>query len=130
MREVRLAINVFDLQRLAPAARASLLKGKMDEQAGTVRPDGGDVDEVGVMFRCGLLTAATVCEIVRGYDRKAGDRPARVYVRRAGRWSRLAADAALTLQSSAGLILNPALFPAAAAPVRAPAAPIRVRMGS
>lgn len=91
-----LAVNLADLDRMDPALRGPLLHGKLDLKAGHIRVDPRRVDEFAVGFTCDLLTAATLCDVVRSNDRKLRQSPTRVYLRRRVSWEQLPKDAVLT----------------------------------
>lgn len=91
----RLAVNLFDLDRMNPDVRAMLLGGKLDLAGGAIRVDDSRLDETGVTFSCDLLTAASICDVIRNQDRIVGDYPTRIYVFRRA-WSRLPGDEVLT----------------------------------
>ncbi len=74
----RLALNLFDCDRIEPIVRQMMLGGKLVLEPIRVDPQRGD--EVGVEFSCDLLTAAALCDVIRSHDRELGDRPTRVYV--------------------------------------------------
>jgi hypothetical protein len=57
----RVAINLFDLDRLDPIIRSTLLTGKMDLSE-PIRVDKNKVDEVGVLFSCDLVSAGCICD--------------------------------------------------------------------
>ncbi len=88
--------------------------------------------EAAVQFTCDLLTAATVCDIVRSHDREVGDEPTRVYVRRKVAWERLPAAAVLTTVDARGdVALSPEVFPTKPRAVAAaPPRPQRVTFGN
>ena len=109
-RKERLALNVFDLDRLDPVLRARLLKGRLDLRA--VRPDPDRGGETAVAFSCDPLTAALICDLLRSEDRRAGDVPTRVYLRRNKVWVRLSASDVLTEVGEDGkATLSHDLFP-------------------
>lgn len=119
--ERRLAVNLCDFERLSPAWRRDLGAAKLDltqpilmdealdKEGQPLRPD-----EVGVAFRCDLLTAALTCDILRDRDRIAGrtDPSAtitRVYLLRE-KWSKVPADVMLTWLVGGVVVLNSDLF--------------------
>lgn len=117
----RLAINVHDPDRLDDVTRQSLL-GPVSFVRPLIWVDKNVEDEQALEFACDLLTAATVCDVIRMHDKKAGDVPCRVYVMRQrharqldavnpSTWVKLPADALLTIISGGRCILNPKLFP-------------------
>lgn len=125
---MKVAINLFDLQRLQSGVRSPLLRGKLDLKAPTMRAGGGD--EVGAVFRCDLLTALLVCDIIRSHDVRDGRSQTRVYATdRNGRWYRLPDEAALTIKSTEGMIPNPTFFANELSVVAPPIAPVKVIMG-
>lgn len=130
-----LSINLFDLDRVDPFIREQLrIAERIDRDRGNVvRVDEKRVDETAVAFTCDLITAATICEIIRNHDRKAGDYPTRVYVRRAagGKWEKLPNDALLTLVAGEKVVLNPRWFPKALPKAKSSPKPVtRVQLGN
>lgn len=110
-RREKLAVNLFDLDRVDPLIRAELLGGKIDVKAGPVRIDPRRPDLAAVGFRCDLLTAAIVCDILRSHDRELGDAPTRVYIKRAEAWEPLAGRVVLTVVVDGKCQLSPEVFP-------------------
>lgn len=111
-RTERLAINVFCLDRIDPVIRANLLKDKLDLTK-PIRTDWDRKDakdEVALVFKCDLLTAATVCDVIRAEDKKAGDFPTRLYLLRK-EWSRIPSYVVLTVMKNDKVVLNPKIFP-------------------
>lgn len=104
----RIAINLADLDRLSPFMRQAALGGKL----GTVpiRTDPGRPDETAVEFVCDPLVAASICDVLRSHDRKAGDVPTRVYLCRAEAWRRVPATMMLAVIENGQPALNPAAF--------------------
>lgn len=93
----RLALNVPDLTRVPEFIRGSLLAGKVAKGAEPIRVDKQRPDETAVELSCDLLTAALVADVLRSNDRKTGDHPTRVYLRRReGAWIKLPHSAVLT----------------------------------
>lgn len=132
-RPEQLAINLFDLNRLPPIVRHSLLHGQLD-LTGAFQTDKDAPDERGVRFSCELLKAAIICDIIRSEDRKAGDFPTRVYYRKeAGKaWRSLPNDTVLTEEGEkeGSFSLNRKLFPSDEPIVLVPPAPRRVQFGN
>lgn len=109
-RTEKLAINLFDLDRLPEDMRGSLLGGRLD--TGTVVTiDRNKVDEKAVIFVCTLLDAAQVCDIIRLVDLKAQDSITRVYLKRSLVWIKLSSTQLLTVVQNGKSVLNPELFP-------------------
>lgn len=106
---VRIAVNLADVGRIVPLLRAKLFSGKLDAESGVIRTDSARPEEAAVAFSCGLVVAASVCDIIRAHDRKAGDPPTRCYVFRKV-WSRVPSHVLLSVLSDGKTILNPALF--------------------
>lgn len=106
----KLAINVADLTRLPEAIRPMLLGGKISRSSEIVRAEPDRGDGAAVVFDCDLLTAATVADVVRAHDRRAGEPPTRVYVRRNVAWNRLVGDSILTVVEGGKAKLNPRVF--------------------
>lgn len=105
-RREKLAVLLADLDRVAPSLRTGLLGGKLDLKT-AVRV----ADEVAaVMFTCDLLTAAAVCDLLRSEDRRCGNPPTAVYVRRDRAWAKLPGSAVLTVVVRGEMRLNPVVF--------------------
>lgn len=105
----RLSLNLFDLDRTDQLMRQLLLGGKLDlTQA--IWVDKSRMDETAVAFTCDLLTAACICDTLRGHDRRAGDYPTRVYLQKAVAWNRLPNDMMLALVEDGKVVLNPRVF--------------------
>ena len=112
-RREKLAVSLVDLDRVAPALRAGLLGGKLDlSRAIRVGQDRTE-DVPAVVFSCDLLTAATVCDILRSHDRQHGDPPTGLYICKDRAWVRVTNDTVLTVVVGGKTRLNPAVFPAA-----------------
>ena len=104
----RLAINLFDLDRVSPDIRPVLLGGRL--QLTPIRMDKDRPDETGVEFTCPLLEAALIIDTLRGHDKKVGDYPTRAYIRRGTAWTKLPGDRILTIISEEGDIRLNSLF--------------------
>ncbi len=105
----RLGINPYDLNRLLQDERANTLK--MLNQTRVVRVDKEQSDEVALVFVCNLSDAARLCDTIRSWDAKAGDRPTRVYLCKNRVWERLPGKALLSLVDGDGRVrLNPKWF--------------------
>lgn len=112
-RRERLAVSLADLDRVAPALRAGLLAGKLDlSQAIRVGQDRME-DVPAVVFTCDLLTAATICDILRSHDRQHGDPPTGLYINKDRAWTRVTNGTVLTVIVNGKVKLNPVVFPAA-----------------
>lgn len=123
-RRERLAVALADLDRVPPEIRAGLLGGKLDlSQAIRVGQDRME-DLPAVVFSCDLLAAATICDLLRSYDREHGDAPTGLYINRASTWSRITNSTVLTTLVGGKVALNPAVFPSATLAGTAP--PVRV----
>lgn len=105
----KLAINLYDLDRLDPHIRVKLLVGRID----LLKPIKVAKDRVepepAVVFNCGLLTAASICDIIRNEDRNNGDFPTRLYIYRQD-WSRIPSHIQLTIVVGGKIVLNPEFF--------------------
>ncbi len=114
-RSVRLAIPMDDLQRVNVSVRAKLVSDKLDLSK-IVRIDENRGRKVpALLFRCDLLIAAAVCDVLRANDRRAGENPTQVYVMRDRAWTRVTWNTLLTVQNEQGeIVLNPAVFGASA----------------
>ena len=110
-RKERLAVSLADLDRVAPELRAGLLGGKLD-LSGVVRVGQDRMEDVpAVVFCCDLLTAATVCDILRSHDRQHGDPPTGIYINKDRAWTRVTNGTVLTVVIDSKVLLNPAVFP-------------------
>lgn len=107
--EVQIAVNLFDLDRVGEEMR-TLMFGKSLKPTPIVI-DKNDETEVAVPFSCGLLRAAMMCDVVRGTDRKCGDPPTRVYLKRKTTWTKVSGQALLTVvDDEEKCRLNPKMF--------------------
>lgn len=122
-RREKLAISLEDTDRLTDATRQKFLAGRLEVVRWLRLGEG----EGAVQFTCDLLTAATICDILRSHDRECGDEPTRVYVNRGGdAWTRVPGATVLTAVGPDGAVtLNPATFPTR--PTAEAAAPPRPR---
>lgn len=119
-RNERLAVSLTDLDRVPMELRGPMLAGKLDlTQAVRVGTDRVE-DVPAVAFTCDLLTAATVCDLLRSNDRKRGDPPTGLYICKDRSWTRITNSAVLTVLASGRVALNPAVFPEEAGPGTAP----------
>ncbi len=112
MQEWKLAINLYDLDRIAPTLRTKLFSGRLDlsKPLSTAWDRTNIKEEVAVLFTCDLLTAAIICDTVRSHDRKAGDFPTRLYLKRKS-WARIPSGVVLTaLTEENKCVLNPKVF--------------------
>lgn len=112
-RPEKLAINLFDLDRIEPSLRGPLLSSRLDLNR-PIRTNwdraASTTDEAAVVFICDLLTAAVVCDTIRSHDRKAGDFPTRLYIQRKT-WARIPSHIVLTELVDGKCKLNPSFFP-------------------
>lgn len=105
----RIAINLFDLtDRVPDHVRVSLTGGKIELKPLLVNSD--DAKETAVAFSCDLLTAASVCDYLRRLDRKVGDFPTRVYLKKRSAWAKVPGHQALTIVIDGKPALHPVLF--------------------
>ena len=102
----KLAVTLTDLDRLPTDAKARYLGGRLD-LAKTVKVGAGIP---AVAFKCDLLQAALVCDLLRSEDRKAGDAPTGVWVKRRDSWYKVSERLLLTLTVADEGALNPDLF--------------------
>lgn len=107
-RDERLAVSLTDLDKVDPTTRDNLLTGKLSTAKVVVE---GDTCEAALMLTCDLLVAASALDILRNHDRKCGETPTRVYIRRGKTWSRLSSVTMLTVVQFGTVLLNPAIFP-------------------
>lgn len=116
----RLAINLFDLKRLDPAARAKLFPKGVLDLAAVLNVEPGKKDGRAVAFACEMVKAAVILDVTRSNDRKLGLPETRAYLRRGKVWVKLPADAVLTVVRDGACVLDPDLF---RLPPAAPVAP-------
>ena len=116
------AINILDVLRMGDDTRRNLLGGRIDASAPVVA-DAERADEVAAALACDDLTAAMVCDVVRAMDRKCGDPPARVYVRRGSAWRRVPGATKLTAVVGGEVVLSEQVFPTAGEVVSVSAPP-------
>ncbi len=121
----RLAVNLFDLDRIDPTIRSMLLGDKVDLTAIRVDKDRGD--EVAVAFTCDLLSAACICDTLRSHDKRAGDYPTRVYLFKRTAWSRVPGSIMLATVKDGSCTLNRTIFNVEVALAK-PVAPPRSRV--
>lgn len=91
--EAQLCISLFALDGLDPAARSRL--ATVLDASKVVRPS-KEPGDVAVAFSCDLLQAAVLVDALRSEDRRQGDKPTKAWLRRSGRWERVADDQLLT----------------------------------
>lgn len=103
-----LALNIVDLIRIDPSVRGLMLRGRIDLRAVPIRIGR---DEAAIEIRGDLLACASLADVVREHDRRAGDPPTRTYLRRGRTWAKLPSSAVLTLVRGETTILNPEVFP-------------------
>ncbi len=126
MREL-LAISLKDLLEQVPEElRIKLTAGRL----GVSKTVGaGRDDDPAVVFKCDLLAAAAVCDLIHSNDRETGNPPTGVYLYRNSAWWRVTNQTVLTILDGGAVRLNPAVFsvPVELAPMTAPVAK-RVRL--
>lgn len=125
-RKEQLAIHLADLDRLDQSTVKTLLAGRVSVD-GVVKVDVERPKELAVRFVCDLLTAATICQVIRGYDRLAGDSPTRLYVRNDvdDEWRQVPGTMPLLRQLPDGTaVLEPSLF----APIPQGVVPLPTKM--
>jgi hypothetical protein len=111
----RLALNLWDLDRVAPDLMERLgpqldLGRDSVVRVGTAKDREDRFADTAVPFRCDLLSAAMICDVLRATDRKFNDAPTRIYLLRDGKWRRLVGDAVLSVVDGGKVQLNPAIF--------------------
>lgn len=102
-RTERIALTLSDLDRMDDGLRRKLLGQRLELTP--VR-----ADDVIIPFACPALEAAMTADIIRGMDRKAGERVTGVWLDRGKGWRKLASDAVLSVKVDETFILNPAVF--------------------
>jgi hypothetical protein len=105
----RLAVNLFDLDRIQEEIRSMLLAGNVDA-AQLVKVNANRPGEIGVEFTCDLLRAACIVDTIRHHDRVSGDSITRVYVFKQSAWTRVSSETKLTRFIGDKLVLNPQVF--------------------
>lgn len=106
----RLAINLFDLDKLPTELQARLLGGKLEKTTVPVDLDRTQTS-IAVPFKCDLVTAALAIDIIRSECRRSKEAPIRAYINRGGEaWSRLAERDVLSVKGESGWILNEEIF--------------------
>ncbi len=107
----RLACNLIDLDRIPSDVRTMMGLVHLVDRSKIVRVVKDRSDEIAVIFICDLLAAACLCDTIRSWDKKAGDRPTRVYLCKSRVWERFPGDALLSLVDGDGRVrLNPKWF--------------------
>jgi hypothetical protein len=106
-----LAINIADTERLDPESRQKFFAGRLHDKFIDMRFDRAkDGDEAAVAFKCDLLTACIICDMIRSRDREMGDNPTRLYLKRTS-WSRVPNNVVLTVMINGKCRFNPDFFP-------------------
>jgi len=137
-RQEKLAINLFDLERLDPLLRAKLLKGRVEQDRNRlVVTSFKGLDDLSkeakqlimqqrtfLLFICPLREAAQICDIIRNEDRLEGRPTTHVCLQsnlqgnlqslqslhKDGAWVILDDDVSLCSISAGRCVLNPAVF--------------------
>jgi hypothetical protein len=104
-----LAVNLYDLDH-HPEARDRYRFCDNADPTPVCVGGGAVCDTTAVVFTCGLLLAACICDIIREEDRRAGRRPTRAYVRRPLTWVEVPEDILLAVAVGTKFVLNPAVF--------------------
>lgn len=125
--EERLAVNLFDLNRVEPSLFRLLFAKRLELNKGkAIRVDPKVTTETALPFHCSLIEAATACDILRNENRKLKEPIARVYVNRGRGWVKLPSTVFLTLAMGESCILNPEVFgQAMSEELAGPIAPLR-----
>lgn len=106
----KLAICLYDLDRVDPTIRGALLGGKLDLSK-PILTDPDRMDETAVAFRCDLLSAACIIDTIRAHDFLAGDHPTRCYLSRTGKtWTKLPGRVVLSRAVKGKISLSPDVF--------------------
>lgn len=106
----KLAIALPDLDRVSSEMRAKLLAGRLDLTQ-IIRVGQDRMEDVpAVVMTCDLLTAATICDILRSNDRQVGDPPTGLYLLKSTSWSRITNNTVLTVIVDGKVALNPVVF--------------------
>lgn len=107
----RLAINLFDLDKLDETIRAMILLDKLDLQR-PIRVEQDNIRETAIRFKCDILTAATACDVLQSQNRKLGEPEVRLYLNRGQGWVKIASRSILTVLVNGKAKLNPVVFKA------------------
>jgi hypothetical protein len=112
----RLAVNLFDSERIDPLTRQILLGGRVNVDHAVLVESGGRQSSPGdaaLEFTCDLLTAACMVHAMRNMDRKAGRAPTRAYKCQTtpDRWTKVPGDTDLIVISDNQCALNIEVFP-------------------
>lgn len=121
-RSERLAINVDDLDRLDDHTKLKLVAHLEVTPQEYLKIDKDRAEpEAALAFDCQLLQAALMCDMLRHYDRKAGDKPTRVYAFKAKVWTRVPTNVTLTRVRHEGAKpeLNPLFWDVKIEPIKA-----------
>lgn len=104
----RLAIPLADLDLFDDVMRCKLFGPKLCrlDVEGREEFDGGPI----LVFKCGLVQAALIVDLARGYNREAGQKPLRVHLDNGDGWQRVSGKAALTILAEGSTVLNPEVF--------------------
>jgi len=107
----RLAVCLFDLERVEPLMFVRLLAGRVDlDRSLVIRVDPSRPDETAVPTKGPVLPAATALDLLRSENRREGDQVTRVYLDKGRGWVRLSANAVLTVSEGGKSKLNPDIF--------------------
>lgn len=103
----RLALNIYDLDRIPDEVRPGLVSRHLAKKAIHIPTELGD--EIGIELVCPLLDAACICDMLRSRDRASNSIPTRIYLFRE-RWVRVQAGAYLSVLVGDKVVLNPKVF--------------------
>lgn len=108
-RKDKLAINLFDLDELVSPLRMYVVGDRVDYSK-PIRV-GESISETAVPFSCGLLAAATACDVLQSELRKAKLQPVRIYsAKEDGSWRSMPAGTLYTVLHDDLVALNPEVF--------------------
>ncbi len=112
-RTEKLAIAVACAEAAVARGDGMLVAGRLDLSTVLRVGQGEKIDDVAaVPFRCPLLEAAIVCDVLRSNARRLGHPPPELYISRdGGRWVRITYSTVLTIVSAGKTKLHPKVFP-------------------
>jgi hypothetical protein len=112
-RTERLGIWFADVEKLPPQMRLEILPHLDLTRILRVGQGEKNEEQPALAFKCPLLQAALICDLIRSHDRAVGARPSEIYLNRSGEetaWRRVVYSMALTVMVNGKAMLNPELF--------------------
>lgn len=111
--EPRLAIWLDDVERLPPQMRLEVYPHLDLTRVHRVGQGEKNEEQPALAFKCPLLQAALICDVIRNHDRTVGVRPSELYINRSGEefgFRRIVYGDVLTVLVNGKAALNPAVF--------------------